>query len=197
MSMLLFFSFFQSAIAQETPIKLTGPSFQAPQYLSLCEKIKAIVENHLGVRYRRGGSSQKGVDCSGFAKLVYSNVYGIDLPHMAARQYSLPIFKNINLGDLRIGDLIFFSPTTRKKRINHVGIYLVDRHFAHAIEKRGVIISSLHNRHWKSRFSSAKRLDKLALQGIKPALHTRVITNNNTEPVSKRPISVNLCVRLK
>jgi len=177
-SILLLFSFSQSAVAQE-PIKLTSPSLQAPQYLPLSEKIKDIVENHLGVRYRRGGSSKKGVDCSGFVRLVYRKVYGIDLPYIAARQFTMPIFNNITRGDLRTGDLIFFSPTTRKKRINHVGIYLVDGHFAHALERRGVIISSLNNRHWKSRIFSAKRFDSLESLGIKPALHTRVITHNS------------------
>jgi len=179
-SILLIFSIFQPAIAQEKPIKVASPSLHAPKYLSPSEKIKEIVENHLGVRYRRGGSSKKGVDCSGFVRLVYRTVYGIDLPYIAARQFTMPIFKNITLGDLRTGDLIFFASTTRKKRINHVGIYLVDGHFAHAIERKGVIISSLHNRHWKSRIFSSKRFDKIKLQGTKPALHTMVITNNHT-----------------
>ena len=178
-SILLLFSFSQSAVAQE-PIKEPSPSFQAQHYLSLSENIKKIVENHLGVRYRRGGSSKKGVDCSGFVRLVFRNLYGIDLPYIAATQYTMPIFKKITFEDLRTGDLIFFSPTTRKKRINHVGIYLVDGHFAHALERRGVIISSLNNRHWKSRIFSAKRFDSLESLGIKPALHTMVITNNNT-----------------
>ena len=179
-SILLVFSFYHPSAAQETPIKVTRPSLHSPQYLSLPEKIRKLVENHLGVRYRRGGSSKKGVDCSGFVRLIYRKVYGIDLPYMAATQYAMPIFKNITLGDLRAGDLIFFSPTSRKKRINHVGIYLAGGHFAHALERRGVIISSLNNRHWKSRIFSTKRFDTLESQGIKPALHTRVITDNNT-----------------
>jgi len=179
-SILLVFSFFHHAIAQELPITEPSPSFPAQHYLIFSENIKKIVENHLGVRYRRGGSSKKGVDCSGFVRLVFRDLYGIDLPYVAATQYTMPIFKNIALGDLRIGDLIFFSPTTKKKRINHVGIYLADGHFAHALEKRGVIISSLNNRHWKSRIFSTKRFDSLESLGMKPALHTSVITHNST-----------------
>jgi cell wall-associated NlpC family hydrolase len=179
-SILLVFSFFHHAIAQEMSITEPGPSFQAQHYLMLSENIKKIVENHLGVRYRRGGSSKKGVDCSGFVRLIFRKLYGIDLPYVAATQYTMPIFKNIALGDLQIGDLIFFSPTTKRRRINHVGIYLADGHFAHALEKRGVIISSLNNRHWKSRIFSTKRFDNQEPLEIKPALHTRVITHNST-----------------
>lgn len=161
-------------------MKQDSLSFRAQHRLSLSENLKKIIEKHLGVPYRRGGSSKKGVDCSGFVRLIFRNLYGIDLPYVAATQYTMPIFKNVTFEDLRTGDLIFFSPTTKKKRINHVGIYLVDGHFAHALERRGVIISSLNNRHWKSRIFSTKRLDSPESQGIKPSLHTRATTNTST-----------------
>jgi len=159
LSILLILLYFQPCTAQETPIPQARPSLQAPQHPLLAEKIQVIVENHLGVRYQRGGSSKKGVDCSGFVRLVWRNVYGIDLPYIAARQFSMPIFRDITPEDLKTGDLIFFSPTTRKKRINHVGIYLANGRFAHAIERKGVTISSLQNRYWKTRIFSTKRMD--------------------------------------
>ena len=161
----------QHVIAQETP---NGPSrspLPVPRIASKDEKIMDIIQHYLGVRYRRGGSSKSGVDCSGFVRLVYRKVYGIDLPYVAATQQSMPIFREITLKDLSTGDLIFFSPTTRKKRINHVGIYLADGRFAHAIERKGVIISSLQNRHWRSRIFSAKRIE--SLQSGKIGIYTQ------------------------
>ena len=122
------------------------------------DKIRNEVKKYLGVKYRRGGSSKRGVDCSGFVRLIYRNVFGVDLPYIASYQYSLPIFKKVSVEKLRIGDLIFFSPNNKKKRINHVGIYLSDGHFAHALRKWGVIISNLENRYWKSRIYSTNTI---------------------------------------
>ena len=130
-------------------------------YESLDEKILKEVNKYLGVRYLRGGSSKRGVDCSGFVRLIYRNIFGIDLPYIAAYQSTLPIFGRISVSDLKTGDLIFFSPTVRKKRISHVGIYLSDGDFAHSIRKKGVSISNLENRHWKSRIIFTKRLINL------------------------------------
>ena len=120
-------------------------------------RIRNEVNKYLGVKYRRGGSSKRGVDCSGFVRLIYRNVFGVDLPYIAAYQSALPIFKKVSVKELKAGDLIFFSPNNRKKRINHVGIYLSDGFFAHALSKRGVIISSLENRYWKSRIYTTIR----------------------------------------
>ena len=170
--LLFIFTLSQHVIAQETPNDPPRSPLPVPRIASMDKKIMVIIQNYLGVRYRRGGSSKSGVDCSGFVRLVYRKVYGIDLPYVAATQQSMPIFREITLKDLGTGDLIFFSPTTRKKRINHVGIYLEDGRFAHAIERKGVIVSSLKNRHWRSRIFSAKRIESMQSGGFKAALHT-------------------------
>jgi len=125
---------------------------------SLENKIPKEVSKYLGIPYRRGGSSRSGVDCSGFVRLIYKNIFRVDLPYIASYQSRLPIFENVSLRELRTGDLVFFSPITNKKRINHVGIYLSDSSFAHAIESKGVIISSLDNKYWKARVTSIKRI---------------------------------------
>ena len=121
-------------------------------------RIRNEVNKYLNVKYRRGGSSKRGVNCSGFVRLIYRNVFGVDLPYITAYQSALPIFKKVSVEKLRIGDLIFFSPNNKKKRINHVGIYLSDGHFAHALRKWGVIISNLENRYWKSRIYSTNTI---------------------------------------
>ena len=105
-----------------------------------------------------GGSTKQGMDCTGFVRLIYKRVFGVDLPHKVSYQCSLPIFNNVSMEELRTGDLIFFSPTKKKRKINHVGIYLTDGNFAHALRKKGVNISNIDEPHWKSRFISAKRI---------------------------------------
>lgn len=122
------------------------------------EKIKKEVKKYLGVPYRSGGSSRRGVDCSGLVRVIYRKVFGIELPYVASSQFTFPFLESIPLKKIRTGDLVFFSRTVKKKRINHVGIYLQERAFAHALQKRGVIISSLENPHWRARLVSAKRM---------------------------------------
>ncbi|MFH1082444.1 MAG: C40 family peptidase, partial [Pseudomonadota bacterium] len=114
------------------------------------------IQQYLGIPYRRGGYSKKGMDCSGLIKHIYSKTLQVDLPHSSSQQYALPIMEEVSEDELRPGDLIFFSQ--KKKRINHVGLYLSDGKFIHAARKRGVTISSLDNRYWKVKMVGAKRL---------------------------------------
>ena len=133
-------------------------------------KLKAEMKEYLGIPYRAGGASLKGMDCSGFARTIYANLFGIELPHNSAAQFSFPKLHEIDEDDLQTGDLVFFS---RKKRINHVGVYLGDGNFIHATNGNGITISSLDDQHWKSRMVATKRLmsfdksgmDTLQLQG--------------------------------
>ncbi len=117
----------------------------------LLEEIKP----YLGIPYRRGGYSKKGMDCSGLVKHIYSKTLQVDLPHSTSQQYALPTMEEVSEDELRPGDLIFFSQ--KKKRIAHVGIYLSDGKFIHAGRKSGVTISSLDNRYWKVKMVGAKR----------------------------------------
>ena len=106
-----------------------------------------------GVRYRFGGLSTKGVDCSGLTVRAYREFYGVDLPRTVARQArkGTPVEKK----HLRPGDLVFFK-TGRFSR--HVGIYLGDNQFVHASRSQGVMVSNLNNAYWRKRYWQAKRL---------------------------------------
>jgi hypothetical protein len=116
------------------------------------------LDKYIGVPYRRGGIGEKGFDCSGFVRQVYAEFFGLDLPHQSYSQSSLPFMQKIAKDELVTGDLVFFSTTGKKKRINHVGIYLSDGRFIHAA-KGGVTVSSLYSSYWKARFFVAKRVD--------------------------------------
>ncbi len=118
-------------------------------------KLQTEMKEYLGVPYRMGGSSFKGMDCSGFSRTIYADVFGITLPHNSAEQFSDPKLHSVNENKLKTGDLIFFS---KRKRINHVGIYLGNRRFMHATNGSGITISNLDNRHWKSLVAGTKRL---------------------------------------
>ncbi len=124
------------------------------------------MKEYLGIPYRSGGTSLNGMDCSGFARTIYANLFGIDLPHNSAAQFSFPKLQKIDEDELQTGDLVFFS---RKKRINHVGVYLGDGNFIHATNGSGITISSLDDQHWKSRMVGTKRLmsfDKTGMETL-------------------------------
>jgi len=108
--------------------------------------------NFLGVRYKFGGESKSGLDCSALTRLVY-RVIGINLPNNSSSQFEngVPIKKEEALP----GDLVFFK---RGGRIGHVGIYLGNDLFVHAsFTLKRVVISSLSERYFKERFAGFRR----------------------------------------
>ncbi|MDK9706746.1 MAG: C40 family peptidase [Desulforhopalus sp.] len=126
------------------------------------------VKEYLGAPYRKGGTSKKGFDCSGFARTVYDRLLGIELPHSSGDQFQSPELQKIDTRELQTGDLVFFGSTTKKKktkRINHVGVYLSDGQFIHASSSEGIIVSSLADKYWKKRFVGSKRHTALSSTG--------------------------------
>ncbi|MFV0437347.1 MAG: C40 family peptidase [Desulfopila sp.] len=114
------------------------------------------VKEYLDIPYKLGGTSKKGMDCSGFSQTVYSKLFGIKLPHNSVQQFRLSALRKIDPTQLQPGDLIFFA-NKKKKRVNHVGVYISDRKFIHASLSRGITVSSLDNAYWKKRFAGSKR----------------------------------------
>lgn len=97
---------------------------------STAQSIVIVSKKMMGFPYLWGGTSSKGVDCSGFTKLVFFT-QGIILARDASQQakYGEPVdFSNIN--NLEIGDLLFFGRSVH--RITHVGIYLGNGDFIHS-----------------------------------------------------------------
>jgi len=107
----------------------------------------------LDAPYRLGGSSVRGIDCSGFVKKVYS-LFGINLPRTAAEQSHVGL--EVAKSNLTEGDLIFFN---EKSRIGHVGIYIGENKFVHAAStNKGVRVDSLDSSYYKKHYKRAVRL---------------------------------------
>ncbi len=114
-----------------------------------------FIDEWYGVRYRLGGTSKKGIDCSAFMQKVYESVFGMNLVRTAIEQFnkSRLVF---NRDQCKEGDLVFFN--VHGGGISHVGLYLANHFFVHASSSHGIMISSLDDSYWKKRFSGAGRV---------------------------------------
>ncbi|MCX8044341.1 MAG: C40 family peptidase [Desulfobacterota bacterium] len=119
--------------------------------------LKHSLQRYLGIPYRKGGSTLKGFDCSGFVRFIYKTIFDFDLPHGSASQYRSSQLVKVPSDKLQPGDIIFFAATPSKKRINHVGIYFDDNLFIHSESKRGITLSRVDDSHWRSRMVAVKR----------------------------------------
>lgn len=121
--------------------------------------ITSFALDQKGTRYKYGGTSKDGMDCSGliFTSYLQEN---ISLPR-TSRAMSLE-GDRLELAKVNIGDLLFFETNKNKKVINHVGLVIEIQpghiFFIHSTTSRGVIISSLADGYWFDHFVMARRL---------------------------------------
>lgn len=113
------------------------------------------IDQWLGTRYRLGGSTKDGIDCSALVQILFATQYGINLPRTAREQYDAT--NHISRTDLKEGDLVFFNTNGG---VSHVGIYLQNNKFVQAGSSTGVTISDLFDPYWERRFIGAGRYEK-------------------------------------
>jgi peptidoglycan DL-endopeptidase LytE len=120
--------------------------------------LKTKAFGFLGTRYRFGGTSRNGLDCSAFVQKVF-NEMEVTLPRTAREQFEKG--EVVSRGDMQKGDLVFFR--TYASFPSHVGIYLGDNKMIHASSRdRRVVISSVDTPYYRSRFIGAKRVAKIS-----------------------------------
>lgn len=120
---------------------------------------------YFGTRYKFGGTSKNGIDCSAFTRLIYYQVANIVLPRTAREQIKIgKVIKKKD--DLQFGDLIFFH-TYSRKFASHVGIYLTDGLFVHSGTRYGVAVASLNSAYYQKRFIGGRRLTEKDVENLK------------------------------
>lgn len=109
----------------------------------LKDGLVSYAKNYLGTRYRHGAKGPNAFDCSGFTSYVFKK-FGYQLSPASRMQGTQGV--RVDLGNVEVGDLMFFSGRRGGKTVGHVGMVVdVDREngtlkFIHASTSKGVVI---------------------------------------------------------
>jgi len=123
-----------------------------------------VLDEWIGTRYRLGGTTKDGIDCSALMQILFTGLYGITLPRTAREQYDFS--RKLSRAQLKEGDLIFFNTIGG---VSHVGMYLQNNKFIHA-STGGVTISDLYEDYWMKKFVGVGRVNQpqIAASTVKP-----------------------------
>lgn len=141
----------------ETCVPVTAISMQEEPSASTAKNFFTDLKKYFGIRYRFGGDSPAGFDCSGFVRFMFSKELNIDLPHSSRAMSAMGI--QIDRSELRPGDLVFFKNSG--DRINHVGIFIGNDTFIHASLSRGIALDRLSSGYFLKRYATAVRIVEL------------------------------------
>ena len=128
---------------------------------AISKQIEAIIteaKRYKGTKYKYGGTTKKGMDCSG---LIYTSFgeHGISMPRTTKELSTNGAW--VDIKKVQEGDLVFFATKKNSRKVNHVGIVtdvsggIVS--FIHSSSSRGVMISNLSERYWYLAYVQARR----------------------------------------
>ena len=123
------------------------------------ESIVKYAKTFDGTRYKYGGTTKKGMDCSGLIYTSYKK-YDVVLPRTTSGLKGTGEW--VDLKAVNVGDLVFFATNKNSRKVNHVGIVTNVRtgnvEFLHASSSKGVMISSIAEKYWYFSFVQARRV---------------------------------------
>ena len=138
----------------------TKPKYTSTNYSS--KTVNNIVSNaktYLGVKYRTGGTTKSGMDCSGLLYTAFGEE-NIQLPRVSRDMAKKGTW--IDVKAIKKGDLVFFATGKNNRSINHVGLVTESRtgyvKFIHSSSSKGVMESMLSERYWYLAYVQARRV---------------------------------------
>jgi LysM repeat protein len=125
---------------------------------TFADQLISKASENIGTRYRLGGTTTEGFDCSGLMCYAFGS-YDIKLPRTSIEMASYGSI--IDVENAQKGDLIFFK-TNGRSRINHVGMVVEvledEIKFIHSSTHGGVIISSTKESYYKKKLAQVNRV---------------------------------------
>jgi len=100
-------------------------------------RVLVTADRYLGTRYRYGGKTPAGFDCSGFVQYVFAR-NGVDLPRTSRQQATAGHALAARVDSLKPGDLMLFS--SKGVRIDHVAIYVGNNRMLHSSAGAGKVV---------------------------------------------------------
>lgn len=143
--------------SRTTTSKTTTSAEKTEDVSTLQAGIMTTARKYKGVKYKYGGSTPKGFDCSGFTSYVmYKNNVELERTSRAQAKQG----KRINLKYCKPGDLLFFGG---KGKVTHVAIVTENSKnvlkVIHSTSSKGVIEQDISDSdYWQSRLLFARRV---------------------------------------
>ena len=123
------------------------------------EVVIAKARSYTGTPYKWGGTTNKGMDCSGLLLKSFGAIE-LNIPRTSAEQRKTG--NRVNKNEIKKGDLVFFATSKKKRKVTHVGLVTNVQGgkvtFIHSSTSKGVTESSLQNAYWEKRFRQARRV---------------------------------------
>lgn len=149
----------KKTVIYKKPKKVIKKNTKVKGTPTLADKIVWTAVSYKGVRYKYGGTTKKGMDCSGLIHTAFKQ-RNVPIPRTSREMYAKGY--DISLRKVKRGDLLFFKTTRKRGRVNHVGLVTSVKngniHFIHSTSSKGVIVTSLQQPYWAQAFIRAKRV---------------------------------------
>lgn len=147
---------------------LESMEYNDPVFGNLCAESIVMIgdllneaQSHYGKRYRYASKGPDTFDCSGFTGYVYGQ-FGYNIGTSSKGQYLEGVA--VENGDLRPGDLVFFTSPRSRGAVGHVGIVVTADNsaktftFIHASVKKGIRMESSTTPYYVKRYIGARRI---------------------------------------
>lgn len=137
----------------------TTPPASAKAASDQAMQVIKTARSYLGTPYRYGGSTGKGMDCSGLLCTSFASI-DVKLPRTSTEQASYG--KDVRLQEVSPGDLVFFAERKGGSKISHVGMVTAVKGkdqvlFIHSSTSRGVVEDNLYGEYYQKIFVKAIR----------------------------------------
>ena len=147
-----------SNTTQQTTTKTNSQSANS-SYNAKADDIIDYAKTFKGVKYKYGGTTKKGIDCSGLVTVAFKKEQ-VFLPRTTSQLVNSGNW--VDIKKVQKGDLLFFATRKNSRSVNHVGIVTKARpgyvEFIHSSTSKGVITSVLSEKYWYFAFVQARRI---------------------------------------